>query len=52
LTDSFRGGVPTPLIEVITLWPTLTRRVDDALAFFDRPSTSHGPTKAIKSRLE
>jgi transposase len=52
LTDSIRGGVPTPLIEVITLWRTLTRRVDDALAFFDRPSTSHGPTEAIKSRLE
>lgn len=32
--------------------PHAEQRVDDVLAFFDRPGTSNGPTEAINSRLE
>jgi len=52
LIDSISSGVPAPLIEVITLGRTLTRRAVDVLAFFDRPGTSNGPTEAINGRLE
>ncbi|EPR77011.1 Transposase [Leifsonia rubra CMS 76R] len=52
LIDSISHGVPAPLIEVITLGRTLTRRAVDVLAFFDRPGTSNGPTEAINGRLE
>jgi transposase len=30
----------------------LKRRADEALAYFDRPGTSNGPTEAINGRLE
>jgi transposase len=52
LIDSISSGVPAPLVEVITLGRTLTRRAVDVLAFFDRPGTSNGPTEAINGRLE
>lgn len=31
---------------------TLSKRAGDVLAYFDRPSTSNGPTEAINGRLE
>jgi transposase len=52
LIDSVSHGVPHPLIEIITLGRTLTRRAADVLAYFDRPGTSNGPTEAINGRLE
>ena len=52
LINSISSGVPAPLVAVITLGRTLTRRAVDVLAFFDRPSTSNGPTEAINGYLE
>jgi transposase len=52
LIDSVSHGVPAALVEVITLGRTLKKRVDDVLAYFDRPGTSNGPTEAINGRLE
>jgi transposase len=52
LIDSVSHGVPTALIEVITLGRTLNKRAADVLAYFDRPGTSNGPTEAINGRLE
>jgi transposase len=52
LIDSISIGVSAPLVEVITLGRTLTRRAVDVLASFDRPGTSNGPTGAINGRLE
>lgn len=52
LIDSVSHGVPKALTEVITLGRTLKKRADDALAYFDRPGTSNGPTEAINGRLE
>jgi transposase len=52
LIDSISHDVPAALIEVITLGRTLTKRAGDILAYFDRPHTSNGPTKAINGRLE
>lgn len=45
-------GAPAPLVELRRLGRTLTQRVGDVLAFFDRPGTSNGPTEAINGRLE
>jgi transposase len=52
LIESVSHGVPTALIEVITLGRTLKKRAADVLAYFDRPGTSNGPTEAINGRLE
>ena len=38
--------------ELVTLGRTRKNRADDVLAYFDRPGTSNGPTKAINGRLE
>ena len=46
------NGDPEPLTELTTLGRTLQRRAADVLAYFDRPGTSNGPTKAINGRLE
>jgi len=45
-------GAPAQLRELAALGRTLTRRAVDVLAYFDRPSTSNGPTEAINGRLE
>ncbi len=52
LIDSVSQGVPSALVEVITLGRTLKTRADDILAYFDRAGTSNGPTEAINGRLE
>ena len=52
LIDSVSHGVPTALVELITLGRTLNNRAADVLAYFDRPGTSNGPTEAINGRLE
>jgi transposase len=52
LIDSVSHGVPTALVEVVTLGRTLKKRAADVLAYFDRPGTSNGPTEAINGRLE
>jgi transposase len=52
LIHSVSQGVPSALIEVITLGRTLKKRADDVLAYFDRTGTSNGPTEAINGRLE
>jgi transposase len=52
LIDSVSHGVPTALVELITLGRTLNKRAADILAYFDRPGTSNGPTEAINGRLE
>jgi transposase len=52
LIDSLRHGVPSPLVELITVGRTLKKRAADVLAYFDRPGTSNGPTEAINGRLE
>ena len=52
LIESVSHGVPTALVEVVTLGRTMKKRVDDVLAYFDRPGTSNGPTEAINGRLE
>ena len=49
---SVATGVPKPLVEIITLGKTLTKRAVDVLAYFERPGTSNGPTEAINGRLE
>ncbi|NCT92776.1 ISL3 family transposase [Cellulomonas sp. APG4] len=49
---SISHGVPAALNELITLGRTLKKRAADALAYFDRPGTSNGPTEAINGRLE
>lgn len=43
---------PAQLTELKTLGRTLNRRAADVLAYFTRPGTSNGPTKAIYGRLE
>ena len=50
--DSLTTSVPTLLVELRRLGRTLKQRAADILAFFDRPGTSNGPTKAINGRLE
>jgi transposase len=52
LIDSVSQGVPKALSEVVMLGRTLKKRAADALAYFDRPGTSNGPTEAINGRLE
>ncbi len=52
LIGSVSAGVPKALTEIITLGRTLKKRGADVLAYFDRPSTSNGPTEAISGRLE
>lgn len=52
LIQSVSYGVPAGLTEVVTLGRTLKKRAADVLAYFDRPGTSNGPTKAINGRLE
>ena len=52
LIDALSRGVPAALTELITLGRTLKKRAEDVLAYFDRPTTSNGPTEAISGRLE
>ena len=52
LIGSISHGVPSALVEIVTLGRTLKKRADDVLAYFDRPGTSNGPTEAINGRLE
>ena len=52
LIASVARGVPAGLAEVARLGRTLNKRAADALAYFDRPGTSNGPTEAINGRLE
>lgn len=52
LIDSLSTKLPASLKELKKLGGTLKRRVDDVLAYFDRPGTSNGPTEAINGRLE
>lgn len=52
LIDSISSGVPAELIEIRKLGRTLKSRATDVLAFFDRPGTNNGPTKALNGRLE
>jgi len=52
LIESVSHGVPAALTEPRRLGRTLTNRAADVLAYFDRPSTSNGPTEAINGRLE
>jgi transposase len=52
LINALDTGVPKALQEVITLGRTLKKRAADILAYFARPGTSNGPTKAINGRLE
>jgi len=52
LIESVSHGVPAALTELRRLGRTLTNRAADVLAYFDRPSTSNGPTEAINGRLE
>ncbi|WP_419470578.1 hypothetical protein [Cutibacterium avidum] len=47
LIDSISTGVPKALVEITKLGRTLKKRAADVLAFFDRPSTSNGPTEAL-----
>jgi len=50
--DAISTGVPSDLVELVSLGRTLRRRAGDVLAFFDRPGTSNGPTESINGRLE
>ena len=52
LIDSVSSAVPAALTEGRTLGRTLKQRAADVSAYFDRPGTSNGPTKAINGRLE
>jgi transposase len=52
LIESVGQGVPSALSEIITLGRRLKMRATDVLAYFERPGTSNGPTKAINGRLE
>lgn len=52
LIDSVTTGVPKALVEITKLGRTLKKRAEDALAYFDHPRTSNGPTEAINGRLE
>lgn len=52
LIASLTTGVSKALVEVVKLGRTLNRRVADAMAYFDRPGTSNGPTEALNGRLE
>lgn len=52
LINAISAGVPKALIKIVTLGRILGKRAVDALAYFDRPGTSNGPTEAINGRLE
>ena len=52
LIESLSAGVPRPLIEIAKLGRTLSKRVADVVAYFDRPGNSNGPSEAINGRLE
>src|SRR4051812_49705362 len=52
LIDSLGHEVPDALGELVSLGRTLKKRVDDVLAYFDRPGRSKGPAEAINGRLE
>ena len=52
LIHCVRVGVPAAHTEIITLGRTLKKRAADALAYFERPGTSNGPTEAINGRLD
>lgn len=52
LIDTLKGGVPADLVELRTLGPTLHRRRDDVLTYFDRSASSNGPTETSNSRIE
>src|SRR3954452_12636883 len=47
LIDSLGHEVPDALGGLVTLGRTLKKRVDDVLAYFDRPGRSKGPAEAI-----
>lgn len=49
---ALRRGILAKLIELEKLGRTLNRRATDILTYFERPSTSSGPTEAINGRLE
>lgn len=46
------SGVPAALAEIRKLGRTMRQHTTDILAFFDRPGTSNGPTKAINGHLK
>lgn len=48
VVDSLKSDVPAALTELKTLGRTLPGRATDVLAYFDKPSTSNGPTEAIQ----
>ncbi len=48
--DAVSADVPKALTALITLGRTLKKRAAEVLAYFDRPGTSNGPTKAINGR--
>ena len=50
--ELIKAKIPTGLPELASLGRTLKRRAEDILAYFDRASTSNGPTEAINGRLE
>ncbi|HWJ65678.1 MAG TPA: ISL3 family transposase [Nocardioides sp.] len=52
LITDLSTGVPTTLTELTALGRTLKKRAADALAYFDQPGTSNGPTEALNGRLE
>ncbi len=43
---------PAARTEIRRLGRTLKQRAVDALAYFERPGTSNGPTEALNGRLE
>ena len=52
ITSRHGPRLPGQVRRARKLGRTLTRRVEDVLAYFDRPRTSNGPTEAINGRLE
>ena len=45
--DSVAASGPAALVEVRKLGRTLSRRVEDVLAYFERSGTTNGPTETI-----
>lgn len=52
LIESVNNGVPTGPARDLKARADLAKRAEDVLAYFDRPGTSNGPTKARDGRLE
>src|SRR3954453_2855456 len=52
LIASLSHEVPDALGELVTLGRTLKKRVDDVLAYFDRPGRSKGPAEGINGPLQ